>query len=42
MRTIEYDIKNESAIDAVCNAIKHSASIYDFQSAMQNFNFLNY
>ena len=24
------DIKNESAMDAVCNAIENSASIYDF------------
>jgi len=31
MRPTEYDIKNEHAMDAVCNAIKHnSASIYDF------------
>lgn len=30
MGPTEYDIKNESVMDAVCNAIKHSASIYDF------------
>lgn len=29
MRQTEYDIKNESAMDAVCNAIERSASIYD-------------
>lgn len=30
MRPTEYDIKNESTMDAVCNAIEHSSSIYDF------------
>ena len=30
MRPTEYDIKNERTIDAVCNAIENSASIYDF------------
>ena len=30
MRPTEYDIKNERTMDAVCNAIEHSASIYDF------------
>ena len=29
MRQTEYDIKNEFAMIAVCNAIEHSASIYD-------------
>ena len=31
MRLTEYDIKNEDAMDAVCNAIECSSSIYDFQ-----------
>lgn len=30
MRPTEYDIKNERTMDAVCNAIEHSSSIYDF------------
>ena len=29
MRLAEYDIKNERTMNAVCNAIEHSASIYD-------------
>lgn len=30
MRQTEYDIKNERTMNAVCNAIENSASIYDF------------
>jgi hypothetical protein len=30
MGLTEYDIKNKDAMDAVCNDIEHSASIYDF------------
>lgn len=30
MRPNKYDIKNEDAMDAVCNAIECNAAIYDF------------